>query len=199
MRMFFRLVLWGSAALAIFWLTALVHFVNIIPRNSVGDSVTTDAIVVLTGGSLRVAYGFELLAKGKARKLFITGVSREVSVDELMAKNNAPETLRDDAQNEDVIALDFNAESTRSNAYEAAKWMEEKQLRSLRLVTANYHLPRSLIEFRRAMPNIIIVPDPVFPERFTLDNWWNDPVSRELILSEFHKFLAVWLWSAVVS
>ncbi len=197
MHVFVRIVLWSAVALAIFWLTALVHFVSIIPRNSVGDSVSTDAIVVLTGGSLRIAYGFELLDKGKAKKLLITGVNREASVDELMEKNDAPDALRDISQNEEVIALDFNADSTRMNAYEAAKWMREQKLRSLRMVTANYHVPRSLIEFRRAMPQVIIVPDPVFPERFTLESWWTDSVSRELILSEFHKFLAVWLISSV--
>ena len=41
---------------------------------------------------------------------------------------------------------------------------ESEGFHSLRLVTASYHMPRSMLEFARAMPDIAIVPNPVFPE-----------------------------------
>ena len=37
---------------------------------------------------------------------------------------------------------------------ETAAWMREKDFHSLRLVTASYHMPRSLLEFSRAMPDV---------------------------------------------
>ena len=48
---------------------------------------------------------------------------------------------------------------------ETAQWMASEGFHSLRLVTASYHMPRSLLEFSRAMPDIGIMPNPVFPER----------------------------------
>ena len=51
--------------------------------------------------------------------------------------------------------------------------MTKERFTSLRLVTANYHMPRSLLEFRRAMPALHIVPHPVFPDNFKRDDWWH--------------------------
>ena len=65
----------------------------------------------------------------------------------------------------------------------------EQDLRSLRLVTAAYHMPRSLLEFRHAMPEIEIVPHPVFPENFKQRDWWRWPGSASLIVREYSKYL----------
>lgn len=195
MRMLFIITL----AMLFFWGAGLVYFVRAIPRQPVGDSVSTDAIVVLTGGSLRITYGFELLAKGKAQTLFISGVSEEADLASLMQEHNAPSALFGWPDLNEKILLDHQADSTWTNARETAKWARLAGVRSVRLVTANYHLPRSLIEFQQAMPNITIIPDPVFPEPFTLDNWWRDEVSRSLILSEYHKYLMVWVRSLITA
>ena len=67
--------------------------------------------------------------------------------------------------------------------------MAKESFTSLRLVTASYHMPRSLFEFRRAMPGIRIIVHPVFPEGFKHTDWWLWPGSTGLILSEFTKYL----------
>jgi uncharacterized SAM-binding protein YcdF (DUF218 family) len=67
--------------------------------------------------------------------------------------------------------------------------MREQGLRSLRLVTAAYHMPRSLLEFRRVLPNAEIVPHPVFPEPVKQRGWWPWPGSASLIVSEYSKYL----------
>ncbi len=192
-----RYLVWTVIAIVVFWVAAFVHFVAIIPYNPVGDSVSTQAVVVLTGGSLRIAYGFELLEKKKAKKMFISGVDKESDMAALLDENQASDIIRMMAKSGDTIALGYEADSTRGNADETARWMKENNLKSMRLVTANYHLPRSLIEFRRTMPGAIIIPDPVFPTDFQLDRWWDDAVSRHLMLSEFHKYLAAWLFGAL--
>jgi ABC-type lipoprotein export system ATPase subunit len=46
------------------------------------------------------------------------------------------------------------------NAREAAAFAARENFTSLRLVTANYHMRRALLEFRRAMPDIEIVAQP---------------------------------------
>ena len=59
----------------------------------------------------------------------------------------------------------------------------------LYLVTANYHMPRSLVVFRRAMPGMKIVAYPVFPPQFKSESWWRFPGTAELLATEFNKYL----------
>ena len=87
------------------------------------------------------------------------------------------------------VALGYEADDTEGNATETAAWMKTQKFKSLRLVTANYHMPRSLIEFRHAMPDIEIVPHPVFPETFKQDDWWLWPGSAALLAREYSKYL----------
>src|SRR5207245_2185250 len=112
---------------------------------------TTDAVVVLTGGSLRVRSGLELLAEGKAKKLFISGVYPATDAAALLRAEH-----QSSAQLDCCIVLGHSADNTLGNALETAAWMRRERFHSLRLVTAAYHMPRSLLEFRRAMPDIRI-------------------------------------------
>ena len=72
---------------------------------------------------------------------------------------------------------------------ETARWIAKQGFRSLRLVTANYHMRRSLLEFNRLMPEIKIIPHPVFPEGFKDGTWWRRPASVRLMASEYIKYL----------
>jgi len=81
------------------------------------------------------------------------------------------------------------AENTRGNEIETAVWVYEEDYKSLRIVTANYHMPRSLLEFRSLMPDVEIIPHPVFPDNVKIENWWRFPGSTALIASEFNKYM----------
>jgi len=104
------------------------------------------------------------------------------------------ELLRVSRQTPDSVAccvvLGHEADNTLGNARETAQWMENEGFHSLRLVTASYHMPRSLLEFSRAMPDIEIVPNPVFPEFLQEAPWWQSRRSTLLIASEYIKYLA---------
>ncbi|HYB08539.1 MAG TPA: YdcF family protein [Alphaproteobacteria bacterium] len=172
------------AAVAAMWAGGLAWFTTTIPSKVEDPDTVTDAIVVLTGGSERLDAGLTLLSLGKARKLFVSGVYRGVDVEELLrTAHTAPANL------ECCIVLGYAADSTMGNAIETAKWMDAEHYRSLRIVTAAYHMPRSMLEFRRAMPQIRLIPNPVFPERVKSD-WWLWPGSAYLVLGEYHKYLA---------
>ena len=43
--------------------------------------------------------------------------------------------------------------NTNGNAIEAKQWIEQNGIKTITLVTANYHMPRSLLEFKKALPN----------------------------------------------
>jgi uncharacterized SAM-binding protein YcdF (DUF218 family) len=167
------------------WLIGLWRFAEAIPRDVTAPDVRTDAIVVLTGGSLRVEGGLRLLAEGKAKKLFISGVYRGVDVTELLhVSRQSPDSVAC------CVVLGHAADNTLGNAHETAQWIESEGYHSLRLVTASYHMPRSMLEFTRAMPDIEIVPNPVFPEFTQEAAWWQSRRSAALVASEYSKYLA---------
>jgi len=175
------------AVLAVAWVAGLVWFANRIPSpdRTVVPQETTDAVVVLTGGPLRLKAGLELLEAGKAKKLFVSGVSRQVDLSELLrTAQTSPAAVAC------CVALGHEATDTTGNAVETRLWMEHEGFHSLRLVTANYHMQRSLLEFRYAMPEMTIVANPVYPDSFKRSHWWAWPGTFALIVTEYQKYLA---------
>jgi uncharacterized SAM-binding protein YcdF (DUF218 family) len=171
------------------WLAGLAYFASMIPSRVDDAEAPTDAIVVLTGGSERLHAGFRLLADGKATQLLISGVHREATLDDLLKIGAPPPNLS--AQTiQCCITIGYQAGNTFGNATEAAEWAAAKGVHSLRLVTADYHMPRSLLEFSLAMPEVRILPHPVFPDVVKRDEWWLWPGSASLVVSEYHKYAA---------
>jgi uncharacterized SAM-binding protein YcdF (DUF218 family) len=145
----------------------------------------TDGIAVLTGGPERVEAGLRLLAEGRAAHLIVSGVGRSAELADLARSNNVPaaalpavalplavERLDGDELAEasppaaapvtpPTVTLGRFATSTRGNGVEIADWAHEHGIRSLRVVTAGYHMPRSLLELRRNLPEVVLVPHPV--------------------------------------
>ena len=179
----------GLLLVALAWLAGLVAFVSVIPTSSDAPDERTDAIVVLTGGSERLAEGLRLLAAGRADKLFVSGVGKDVELASLLQGLPAGAILPDPAQRACCIMLGHGADNTLGNARETAAWMAGQGFRSLRLVTADYHMPRSLIEFRRAMPDIRIIGHPVFPPQVMRTGWWRWPGTTGLLIGEYDKLL----------
>jgi len=173
----------AALTFGLLWLGGLVWFAESVTRLA-SQPGNTDAIVVLTGGSERVAEGIALLAAGSARLLFVSGVPEGVTTETLLSSVGTNE-----AQLLSRIVLGHAAQDTAGNAAETAAWAEREGVTSLRLVTANYHMPRSLLEFRRAMPNIAILPNPVFPDSFKDREWWRWPGTLGLMVREYDKYI----------
>jgi len=190
------LVLLALASCGLAWAAGLVWFVAGIPREeppATGTSVVhTDAAVVLTGGSRRLATGLVLLASGLTDRLFVSGVYDGVEVRELLsAWTSAPDDLAK------RVELGYAADSTIGNAEETASWARERGVRSIRLVTANYHMRRALVEFRAVMPGMEIIPHPVLPAVLPLDEWWTRRSTTTLLAGEYTKYLIADLRSRV--
>ena len=172
------------ALVAALWLRGFVWFAEALPR-AVADSETpTGGIVVFTGGPERLETALELLAAGKARKLFVSGVSVGVSGFDIQAASQ-----RDPELFECCVVLGYEAMDTVGNARETAAWAAGEGYASLRVVTAAYHMPRSLVELRRVMPGVRLIANPVFPARVRLDSWWSWPGTASLIATEYTKYL----------
>jgi uncharacterized SAM-binding protein YcdF (DUF218 family) len=181
-----RMAVLGLAAVTI-WAVGLVRFATQILSAVADPNATTDAIVVLTGGSGRLDAGLELLAGNRAPKLFVSGVYRGVDVATLLELSK-----RSPGDIECCIEIGHSAGDTAGNADETTAWMTDHRYRSLRLVTSSYHLARALLEFRLAMPSVTLVPHPVFTQAVKQERWWAWPGTASLIVGEFNKYLLVW-------
>ncbi|RED45055.1 YdcF family protein [Aestuariispira insulae] len=181
---------------AISWIVGLLFFVAAIPDKVTDDGSKSEAIVVLTGGSMRLETGLDLLSKGAADKLFVSGVHRGVDVAELLrVSRQSPGKL------DCCIALGYEASDTHGNAVETANWVRENGFKKVRLVTASYHMPRSLLELRHVMPELEVQPHPVFPDHVKTDSWYRWPGTAALLVGEYLKLLLMpmrWLWIDLV-
>lgn len=167
------------------WLGGMIGFGYTINHLQTDTDQKTDAIVVLTGGRNRIGEAVRLLNRGSAEQLLISGVSKGISIDTLKKRQDVEITTSRE------ITLDEKSTNTVENAIEAAAWVKKNNIRSIRLVTSNYHMPRSMAEFRANNRQLAILAHPVYSERVE-KNWWRSWHSFVLIASEYNKFLYVW-------
>jgi uncharacterized SAM-binding protein YcdF (DUF218 family) len=163
----------------------LLRFAAALPHTVVDPTSETDAIVVLTGGSERLVSAFELMAAHRARWLFVSGVNRETGVARLPGAH-----ALDPSDLKCCVVIGREADDTIGNAAETAQFVRSHGVASLRLVTASYHMPRSVLELKRALPGVRIIEHPVFPPGFRQDDWWRWPGSASLVVIEYNKYLA---------
>lgn len=173
------------AALFVFaiWGAGLYVFHNRIYNNSHYDIETkTDAIIVLTGGKNRIPVGTELLNNNLAENMFISGVSKDVSIEEIMQRKDVS------LESKKNIEIGQNATNTATNAKEVDDWLKDNDIHSIRLVTSNYHMPRSVEEISAINKDIEIVEHPVYSENIP-PKWWKNKNSFFFIIMEYNKFL----------
>jgi uncharacterized SAM-binding protein YcdF (DUF218 family) len=147
----------------------------------------TDGIVVLTGGSERIATGFRLLADGQARRLLISGVHQDVGLAEIAAASGIDPTPLAGR-----VALGHAAASTRGNAVETAAWARAEHMRSLRVVTAGYHMPRAMVELRRAMPGVALIGHAVPSAALRAPGALWRPAVWAWLAGEYARYLGAW-------
>jgi uncharacterized SAM-binding protein YcdF (DUF218 family) len=161
------------SALFLAWVIGFLWFVVTMPGPAAQQM--TDAVIVPTGGAGRIARGLEVLDKGLAPKMLVSGVDAEVKPREFAAQFGV-----DSAQMDCCVTLGFAAVDTRSNAAETAKWVAQNEVRSLRLVTTDWHMRRTASELDRTLPDHVTVIRDAVPSQ---------PDFGTLFL-EYHKLIA---------
>nr|WP_229426597.1 YdcF family protein [Microvirga alba] len=174
------------ACLAIGFLGFLA-FVYSLDRFEQKPETRADGIVALTGGAQRIGDAIDLLAKGYAKRLLISGVNERTSREEISRLNPGQRRLFDCC-----VDLDYRARNTIGNAIETRRWAERNRFDALIVVTSNYHMPRTLVELDHALPNLQKIP---YPVAATIDphDWWRNTAAARVLVSEYVKFLAVWV------
>lgn len=151
------------------------------------EPAAADGIVALTGPSAeRINAAVRLLEQGKAERLLVSGVNREVRREELRALTPGSSRLFDCC-----VDLGFDAEDTMGNAQEIAAWARAKDFDSLIVVTSDYHMPRSLLEIRGMAPEVALTAHAVRTPSLDSDRWWRSPGDARRMALEYNKYLVV--------
>lgn len=145
---------------------------------------TAEAIVALTGGSSRIGAALDLLEQGKGKRLLISGVNIDTKKGDIASMHPNKADLFDCC-----VDLERVAENTHGNAVETVRWMQDNNYSSLIIVTSAYHMPRSLLEFRRQLPQAEFFPYPVGLETTHHEGWWKETSTLRLMVNEFAKYL----------
>ncbi len=176
----FRLLLAAVLVLLLLLGIGFGRFLANLPAAASDLTAQADGIVALTGEGSRLAPAVTLLEKGSGKRLLITGVNPQTSkpyLKKLLHGGDAFDCCAD---------LGFAALDTRGNAQEAAKWASARSYHSLIIVTADYHMPRSLVEFGAQMPGVELVPYPVAADNPKAAIW----ESARRLSGEYVKYIA---------
>ena len=175
-----------SGGLAAIWCAGFVVFAAMSSQPA-DERVHADGIVALTGGESRIDEAVRLLADHRGQRLLISGVNQHTS-------RTALELLTPDSGDLFDCCIDLGkwAKDTVGNADETERWAKQQGYKRLIVVTSGYHMARSLTELTRAMPDIELIPHPVFPVVHRATSWWTSPTATRLLFVEYVK-----LWPAL--
>jgi uncharacterized SAM-binding protein YcdF (DUF218 family) len=180
-------MLWGVGLLA--FASRVAH------ATPAADPGRAQGIVALTGGSnRRLTAAMALLQAGKGQRLLISGVNRRTTREQIRLVARAVAGPVYDC----CVDLGFEAIDTVGNAREAAEWARARGYDHLILVTADYHMPRALLELRGAMPRVKLIPYPVATEDVDARRWWKTPQGLRLMVMEYDKYLVILTREAVL-
>lgn len=156
------------------WSLGFIWFAMFLPRPVI-EPVRTDGVIALTGGGGRIPHALRVIERGASRRLLVSGVDREVRPREFAAEYKVPDKLM-----ACCVMLGYDAVDTRTNALEAARWVKENNLRSVRLVTTDWHMRRAAFDLSEELPPRTIVVRDAVPSK---------PSLRILFL-EYNKLVA---------
>ena len=169
-----------SAVLTL-WLAGYVWFnVSALAIKPLKAPPHADAIIVLTGGNHRITSGLKLYGMRYARNILISGVHQDVSLKKILSLWKGGSALPSCC-----LKLDYLARTTKENAEESAQWIGKNNYKSIILVTSAYHMPRATMEFNRILPELALLPYPVFEDNYTPSHlrFW------AINFSEYNKLL----------
>jgi len=170
---------------AFLFVAGFVLFIRQVSEYEIPRNVFADGVVALTGGASRIPDALELLDHGHARRLLITGVHPSTTAQEIARQQKADSARLFEC----CVDLDRRALNTAGNAEEIRHWVERRGYRSIIVVTSEYHMPRSLTELARVMPEIELVPYPVSSPVMRESDSWIDGELARLLLSEYVKYV----------
>lgn len=146
------------------------------------EGVRADAIVVLTGGYLRIEQALGLLRDKAGKRLLISGAHPSTTPSQIRKYTAASPDLF-----ACCVDIGYDAIDTIGNANEINRWIQSHEYKTILVVTNNYHMPRSLHELRRTSPGTQFIAYPVVNSDLTRKAWFTEPDVLRTMLSEYGK------------
>lgn len=176
---------------ALIWFAGLLAFAGRVQQQTPARApVPAQGIVALTGAGSneRLAAAMGLLEDGYGRRVLVSGVNRLASREDIRNVSRAVRRLYDCC-----VDLGFTAADTVGNARETAAWSKAMRYDRLIIVTADYHMPRAMLELNAVLRDTGVtaqtyaVPTPALKDR----RWWRNPRAARLMVVEYCKYLAI--------
>ncbi len=146
-----------------------------------------DAAVVLSGepgDGLRTRAAVKLYKEGWVRKIVLSGARGSFNHHE--SDFSQPLAISLGVPRDDTIAVPHSALSTLEEVQTLAPQIEQKGLRSIIVVTSNYHTRRAARYFRRVSRGRLEVRAAAATDNwFFVDSWWH---TREGLKTFFYEF-----------
>ncbi|MGH6807590.1 MAG: YdcF family protein [Ensifer adhaerens] len=162
---------------------AFLNFADTVASLQPPANPKAEAIVVLTGGFQRIDQAVDLLKSGAGKRLLISGVHPATTGSQIRRNTQSSTDLF-----KCCVDIGHEAIDTIGNATEASQWISDRGYKRVLVVTNNYHMPRSLLELRRARPETEFIAYPVVNSDLKTTNWLRNPMVLKSILLEFGKY-----------
>ncbi len=163
--------------MALCYVTGLIMFLLSLPSDNQNFSIDkTDGLVIFTGGSKRIDTALALVADGYSKPVLISGVNPQVTKEFLLSGLSK--------ENQRLITLDYQSKSTKDNVNATNEWVKKLKLKSVGLITSFYHIPRSMLYWKRSGQYTNVSLYPVFPEKMPLS----------FMFREYHKYILTTLY-----
>jgi uncharacterized SAM-binding protein YcdF (DUF218 family) len=153
-----------------------------------------DAIVAISGGdtTARANEAIHLYQQGWASKLIFSGAAQDKS-----GPSNA-EVMRQTALQAGVpagsIIIEEEGETTKQNAENTQDIFQQKDIKSVIVVTSAYHQRRAGLEFDKRSSGVVQVRNhPVASDKQWSGWWWLTPTGWYLAVTEFVKIIAFYV------
>ena len=105
-----------------------------------------EGIVVLTGDKFRILEGLKILNSEIGYKLLISGVNKEISIEEIKKEFPKFNPLFNCC-----VELESISTNTFENVREIFFWKKNNNIKNILLITSDYHLPRVELEVNRLL------------------------------------------------
>lgn len=177
--------------LVLIWTAGLMSFASRVQRSTPAvDPTRAEGVVALTGAGAnqRIAAAVGLLEDGLGKRVLVSGVNPETTREDVRTLSKAARRLYDCC-----VDLGFTAADTVGNARETLEWARARRYTSLIVVTADYHIPRAMLELRAVMrePEFHLQAYAVPTKSLQSRRWWRSPSAARLMVVEYCKYLAI--------
>ena len=177
--------------LALIWFCGLLAFASRVQQQTPAHAPDpAQGIVALTGAgsNQRIGEAMSLLEDGYGRRLLVSGVNPMASREDIRHVSRAVRRLYDCC-----VDLGFTAADTVGNARETAGWAQAMRYDRLIVVTADYHMPRAMLELNAVLrgAGVTVETYAVATPALKARGWWRDPGAARLMVVEYCKYLAI--------